>query len=172
MTDHVEYLRRVFRALQENQLYVWSDKCEFEMDEVGFLGHIMGNGKIHMELGKIKAIVKWEAPKSPTEVRSFLGLSNYYRRFVKGYSAIAVPLTNLLRKELKWEWTPECQADFDTLNEAIRKSRYSHFLITKPFEVMTDASDLAVGGVPYARWTPGGLRAPQIVRRGEIVADT
>ena len=78
LEEHVEHLREVFRTLRDNQLYVKKEKCSFAQEEVAFLGHIVGRGKIRMDPAKIKAILEWEPPTKVTELRSFLGLVNYY----------------------------------------------------------------------------------------------
>ncbi|XP_051123104.1 uncharacterized mitochondrial protein AtMg00860-like [Andrographis paniculata] len=136
MEEHIKHLKKPN----------CKDKCEFGLQEVGFLGHVVGNGKIKMEAGKIKAIVDWETPKSASELRSFLGLVNYYRRFIKGHSVITAPLTNMPRKDKDaWEWTQECMRAFEQLKEAVTKEPVLALPdFTKPFEVMTDASDIAV----------------------------
>ena len=92
------HLMEVFRTLRDNQLYVKKEKFSFAQEEVPFLGHIVGKGKLCMDPAKIKAILEWEPPTKVTELRAFLGLVNYYRRFIKSYSAIAAPLTDLLKK--------------------------------------------------------------------------
>ncbi|XP_016728394.2 uncharacterized protein K02A2.6-like [Gossypium hirsutum] len=91
LNKHVEHLREVFQTLRENELFVKEEKCTFAQREVPFLGHIMGGGKIRMDESKVRAIVEWEAPTKVTELRSFLGLANYYRRFIEGYSRITHP---------------------------------------------------------------------------------
>ncbi|KAA0054053.1 reverse transcriptase [Cucumis melo var. makuwa] len=101
-----------------------------------------------MEEGKIAAIRDWAMPKSVSELRSFLGLANYYRRFVEGFSKRASPLIELLKKDVHWNWDPECQATFDGLKQAMMEGTLLGIAdVTKPFEVETDASDYALGGV-------------------------
>ncbi|XP_038997323.1 uncharacterized mitochondrial protein AtMg00860-like [Hibiscus syriacus] len=97
--EHVEHLKRVFQILRENELYVKEEKCSFSQKEVSFIGHIIGGGKLQVDWNKIRAIDKWKPPTKATELRALLELANYYRRFVKGYSKIATPLTELLKKE-------------------------------------------------------------------------
>ncbi|CAN6554607.1 unnamed protein product [Malus baccata var. baccata] len=98
LEEHVKHLRIVFKTLRDHELYVKKEKCSFATKEVEFLGHKIKDGKLMMEKGKIKAIQEWEPPTKVPTLRSFLGLTNYYRRFIKGYSAIAAPLTDLLKK--------------------------------------------------------------------------
>ena len=100
-------------TLRENRLYDKLNKCDFWLKEVSFLGHIVSTEGIRVDPIKIKAVVNWKLPRSVTEVRSFLGLGGYYRRFVKGFSIIASPLTKLLRKGIKFEWLDKCQNSFE-----------------------------------------------------------
>ncbi|CAA0813273.1 Uncharacterized mitochondrial protein AtMg00860 [Striga hermonthica] len=101
-----------------------------------------------MDGAKVKAIMEWQAPTKVTELRSFLGLVNYYRRFIQGYSTRAVPLTDLLKKGKPWVWSDECERAFDDLKVAVsQESVLALPDFTKPFEVHTDASDFAIGGV-------------------------
>ncbi len=95
-SEHAEHLRTVLQILREKKLYAKFSKSEFWLREVGFLGHIVSSEGIRVDPSKISAIVGWEPPKNVTEVRSFLGLAGYYRRFVKGFSMIASPMTKLL----------------------------------------------------------------------------
>ncbi|XP_016165032.1 uncharacterized protein LOC107607616 [Arachis ipaensis] len=105
------------------------------------------NGTLCMDQGKVKAIKEWEPPNKVSELRSFLGLANYYQRFIKGYSTKAAPLTDLLKKNHSWEWSKECQKAFDELKAAITEGPVLALPdYSKVFEVHTDASDYAIGG--------------------------
>ena len=88
----------MFQKLRENQLYVKREKCSFAQESIKFLGHVVERGRIRMDLEKVRAIQEWKAPTNVKELRSFLGLANYYRRFLDGYSRRATPLTELLKK--------------------------------------------------------------------------
>ncbi|PKI50762.1 hypothetical protein CRG98_028904, partial [Punica granatum] len=126
LQDHVEHLRQVFEVLRENSLYIG----------------------VRMDPSKVASIMEWESPTKVTELRSFLGLANYYRRFIKGYSSITVPLTDLLKKARAWEWTDECQAAFDCLKRVVTDEPVLALpCYEKSFEVETDASDFAIGRV-------------------------
>ena len=94
--EHAKHLRTVLQILRDNKLYAKFSKSEFWLREVGFLGHIVSGDGIKVDPSKISAIVNWKPPRNVSEVRSFLGLAGYYRRFVKGFSLIATPLTRLL----------------------------------------------------------------------------
>ncbi|CAA0820038.1 Uncharacterized mitochondrial protein AtMg00860 [Striga hermonthica] len=135
-------------VLRDNELYVKESKCIFAQEEVNFLGHIFGHRRIRMSGAKVKAIMEWEAPTKVTELRSFLGLVNYYHRFIQGYSPRAAPLTDLLKKGKPWVRSDECQRAFDDLKVAVSQEPVLALNdFTKPFEVHTDASDLTIGGV-------------------------
>ncbi|XP_019239538.1 PREDICTED: uncharacterized protein LOC109219535 [Nicotiana attenuata] len=144
----MEHLRKVFQVLRENELYIKREKCEFAQSKVHFLGHVISNGERRLDEAKVRVIQKWEAPTKVTELRSFLSLVNYYRRFISGYSAKAAPLTELLKKNEPWVWTEHCQKGFEGLKAAVMEEpvlALPHF--TKTFEVHTDASDFSIGGV-------------------------
>lgn len=148
LADHVEHLKLVFSALRRNSLYVRKEKCEFCQQEIMFLGHKVSKGQIRMDERKVQAILEWAAPTKVSELRSFLGLANYYRRFIEGYSKKASPLSDLLKKDKQWEWTQDCQDAFDGIKCAVTSEpvlRLPDFEL--PFEVHTDASDRAIGGV-------------------------
>ncbi|KAK8994845.1 hypothetical protein V6N11_045914 [Hibiscus sabdariffa] len=148
LEEYIMHLRKVLQVLRLNELYIKEEKCVFAQQEVPFLGHIVGGGKIRMDHNKIRAIVEWEPPTKVTELRSFLGLANYYRRFVEGYSKIATPLTELLKKDKTWNWSPECEKAFEKLKRVMVSEPVLALPdYTKPFEIHTDASDFAIGGV-------------------------
>ena len=96
--EHEQHLKIVLQTLRENKLYAKLSKCDFWLKEVSFIGHIVFAEGIKVDLAKIATVVNWKPPRSVTEVRSFLGLAGYYRRFVKGFPVIASPLTKLLSK--------------------------------------------------------------------------
>jgi hypothetical protein len=114
-SDHEEHLRLVLQKLRDNQLYAKFSKCEFWLDEVPFLGHVISNGGISANPVKVREIVGWKIPSSVTEVHSFLGLAGFYWRFIEGFSKIAKPMTSLLEKGKEFKWTHECQESFNQL---------------------------------------------------------
>ena len=101
-----------------------------------------------MDSDKIKAIQEWKVPTSVSDVRSFLGLTNYYRRFIEGFSRQAAPLTELLKKDHPWSWSNKCQMAFEDLKATMTRGPVLGLVdVTKPFEIETYASDFALGGV-------------------------
>ena len=103
--EHEGHLRTVLRVLQDRELYAKLSKCEFWMSEVAFLGHIVSAEGVMVDPAKIESVSSWPPPRTVKEVRSFLGLAGYYRRFVEGFSVIARPLTSLLRKSTRFVWS-------------------------------------------------------------------
>ncbi|XP_054800138.1 uncharacterized protein LOC129304486 [Prosopis cineraria] len=146
--EHTQHLKKVFQVLSDHELYIKLEKCSFAKQEVDFLGHKIKDGKLMMDPTKVQAIQEWQPPTKVPELRSFLGLVNYYRRFIKGYSTIAAPLTDLLKKNKSWQWSQDCQDAFEKLKQmVVQEPVMSLPDYSKPFEVHTDASDFAIGGV-------------------------
>ena len=105
--------------LFRSQLYANIEKCEFWLSEVKFLGHVASQSGIAVDPSKIKAVLDWSQPRNVFEIRSFLGLAGYYRRFVKDFSLLASPLTRLTRKEEKFKWNEACEAAFQELKKRL-----------------------------------------------------
>jgi hypothetical protein len=121
-SDHEEYLRMVLQKLHDNQLYAKYSKCEFWIDKVPFLGHIISNGGISVDPAKVREIVAWKIPSTVTRIRSFLGLAGYYRRFIKGFSKISKPMNSLLEKGKEFNWSWEYQDSFNRLKLRLMSS--------------------------------------------------
>ncbi|KAK1551494.1 hypothetical protein QYE76_000109 [Lolium multiflorum] len=146
--EHEQHLEAVLETLREHKLYAKFSKCEFWLKEVGFLGHILSAGGIAVDPAKIKTVAEWKAPTTQTEVRAFLGLAGYYRRFVEGFSSIARPMTQLLKKDKKFEWTDKCEESFQQLKLRLTTAPILIMPdITKPFDVYCDASKIGLGCV-------------------------
>ena len=120
--EHEQHLKIVLQTLREKKLYAKLNKCEFWLKEVSFLGHIVSVEGIRVDPTKIEAVVNWKPPRNVTEVRSFLVLAGYYRRFVRGFSVMASSLTKLLRKGIKFEWTDKFQNSFEQLKGMLVKA--------------------------------------------------
>jgi hypothetical protein len=110
-------LRIVLEKPRQNQLYAKFSKCEFWLEEVTFLGHVLTTEGVAVDPTKIEAMKEGEQPCNMSDIWSFLGLSGYYRRFIENFSKIAEPMTNLLKKTNEFEWTPECEQSFPNLEE-------------------------------------------------------
>ena len=117
--EHEHHLRIILQILRENQLFAKLSRCDFWLKEVSFLGHIVSAYGIRVDPAKIEAVMSWKPPRNVTEMRSFLGLVGYYRRFVQIFSVIASSLTRLLRKWVKFEWDDKCQFSFERLKEIL-----------------------------------------------------
>eukprot|EP00253_Pinus_taeda_P033070 PITA_33070 len=120
--DHVEHVDRVLQLLEEKQLYAKRSKYFFGVQEVEYLGHIVSHAGVKVDPSKIKAIKEWKIPTSIKHLRGFLGLTVYYRKFVKNYGRIAAPLTTLLKKDA-FSWTPEATKAFEHLKRQCAKHR-------------------------------------------------
>ena len=113
--EHAEHLRIILQTLREHRLYAKLSKCPFWLNSVAFLRHIVSAEGISVDPQKVEAILNWKPPTSVTEIRSFLGLAGYYRKFVERFSKIATPLTRLTKKEEPFLWSEACHQSFDEL---------------------------------------------------------
>ncbi|CAJ2628780.1 unnamed protein product [Trifolium pratense] len=146
--EHAEHLRIVLEILREKKLYAKFSKCEFWLSEVKFLGHVISQGGVSVDQSKVEAVLNWERPRSVTEVRSFLGLAGYYRRFIKSFSQIALPLTRLTRKDTPFVWNEECERSFRRLKEMLTQAPVLTIPDpTKSYVVFCDASAKGLGCV-------------------------
>ena len=147
--EHLKRLVSVFDRLRAANLKLKAKKCYFARKQVIYLGHVISSKGIEPDKTKIAAVATYPTPQNSKEVKQFMGLSNYYRRFIPAYAQIAEPLHRLLKKNSKsFHWTAECEASFNTLKSKLTTSpvlAYPRF--TDPFIVSTDASDKAIGGV-------------------------
>ena len=145
--QHEEHLHAVLQRMREHQLYAKMSKCEFNRCEVHYLGHVVGASGVKVDPRKTQAIADWPRPRTVKEVRSFLGLANYFRRFVQGFSKMVSPLYALTRIGCSWDWTEACELAFTSVKAALT---HPPVLATpdfsKPFTVVTDASGSATDG--------------------------
>ncbi|GJY99935.1 putative reverse transcriptase domain-containing protein [Tanacetum coccineum] len=155
--EHVEHLRLVLGLLKKEKLYAKFSKCEFWLREVQFLRHVINGNGIHVDPSKIEAVKNWKAPRTPTEVRSFLGLAGYYRRFIENFSKIAKSLTILTQKGKVFDWGEEQELAFQTLKDKLCNAP----VLALPdgpedFVVYCDASGIGLGCV--------------LMQRGKVIA--
>lgn len=145
---HLDNLQKVLNRLQDVGLKLSPKKCRLFRKEVEFLGHVVSNEGVKTDLKKTEAVQNWPTPKTVTDVRSFLGLCSYYRRFVRGFADIARPLHRLTEKKATFQWTEECQTAKDTLVQALTTAPILAYPKEEgPFVIDTDASGAAIGAV-------------------------
>jgi hypothetical protein len=146
--EHDEHLRLVLQKLRENQLYAKLNKCEFWLKEVSFLGHIISEGGISVDPSKVKDMLSWNTPQNVSDIRSFLGLARYYRRFIEGLSKISKPMMELLAKGNTFEWTPRHETSFQELKKRLTMAPVLTMPdMEKPFSIYCDASGQGLGCV-------------------------
>ena len=143
--------------MKEQQLYAKFSKCEFWLNIVTYLGHIISSEGIMVDPQKVAVVKKWPRPTTPIDIRSFLGLAGYYRRFVESFSSIAAPLTKLTQKKMKFVWSDLCENSFEKLKDKLTTAP----VLTLPegvddFVVYCDASRVGLGCV--------------LMQRGKVIA--
>ena len=145
---HEEHLKIVLELLREKIRYAKFSKCEFCLDSVSFLEHVVSKDGVMVDPSKIKAVKSWVRPTNVTEVRSFFGLASYYRRFVKGFSSVASQLKNLTKQNVPFVWSDECEESFQNLNTLLTTAPILTFPVEgKNFIVYCDASYSGLGAV-------------------------
>jgi hypothetical protein len=146
--EHAKHLRIVLQRLRDHKLYAKFSKCEFWLKSVRFLGHTISQDGISVDPSKAQEVMDWKPPESVHQIRSFLGLEGYYRRFIPDFSRIAKAMTELLKKGVKFVWSEACEQAFHTLRQHLTSAPV---LVqpdnSKPFEVFCDASGTGLGCV-------------------------
>jgi hypothetical protein len=161
LAEHKRHVRMVLERLKEAELCLKPSKCQFHVQEVSFLGFVVGPGGVQMDPEKLAAITTWPVPKSVHDVRVFLGLANFYRRFILNFSKIAGAMTALLKKNNKFRWTAEAQEAFERLRSAFTSAPIlRHFDSSQPVVLEADASDFALGAVISQRDPENGVLHP------------
>jgi hypothetical protein len=155
--EHAEHLRKVLELLRNEKLYGKFSKCEFWLEEVHFLGHVVNKNGIQVDPSKIDSVKNWRTPETPTEVRQFLGLAGYYRRFIENFSKIAQPLTQLTQKDRPYVWGDKQEEAFQILKDRLCNAP----ILSLPegsedFVVYCDASGQGLGCV--------------LMQRGKVIA--
>ena len=148
LKDHIHHVQTVLQRLLENSLFVKTEKCEFHTSSVAFLGYIVGQGSVEMDPSKVSAVTSWRVPESRKELQRFLGFANFYRRFIRGYSTVAAPLTALTSSKVTFRWSFAAEEAFQDL-----KGRFTSAPILQvpdpagQLVVEVDASDVGVGAI-------------------------
>ncbi|PKU77892.1 putative mitochondrial protein [Dendrobium catenatum] len=149
LAEHIQHLTLVFQALREHRLYLNLSKCEFVTHSVYFLGFVVSHEGIQADPRKVAAVRDWPTPRTLTEIRSFHGLANFYRRFIKGFSVIMAPITDVLRGST-FSWSSSQQESFENIKTALSHTPVMALpSFKKPFRVDTDASGVSIGAVLY-----------------------
>lgn len=147
LNSHKEHVQKVLQVLRENQLFAKRNKCSFGTEKVEYLGHIITKEGVATDPQKVEAMKSWPSPKTVRQLRGFLGLTGYYRKFIKNYGIITKPLTNLLKKNA-FDWNIEAEEAFQTLKIAMCSAPVLAMpYFSQPFILETDASDKGIGAV-------------------------
>jgi hypothetical protein len=146
--DHAQHLHVILQRLRDHHLYAKFSKCEFWLDTVKFLGHTIFGEGISIDPSKVQEVMDWKPPTSVHQIRSFLGLAGYYRRFIPDFSRIAKPMTELLKKGVKFSWDQKCEDAFHVLrNHLTTAPVLAQPDVSKPFDIYCDASGTGLGCV-------------------------
>jgi hypothetical protein len=146
--EHAKHLRIVLQRLRDHKLYAKFSKCEFWLNSMKLLGHTISKDGISVDPSKVQEVMDWKPPNSVHQICSFLGLAGYYRRFIPDFSRIAKPMTELLKKGVKFVWSEACEKSFHTLRQHLTSAPVLVQLDnSKPFEVFCDALGTGLGCV-------------------------
>ncbi|GJZ74500.1 putative reverse transcriptase domain-containing protein [Tanacetum coccineum] len=150
--EHEEHLKAILELLKKEKLYAKFSKCEFWIPKVQFLGHVIDSRGIHVDPAKIESIKDWASPKTPTEIRQFLGLAGYYRRFIEGFSKIAKSMMKLTQKGIKFDWGEKEENAFQLMKQKLCSARILDLPEgSEDFVVYCDASHKGLGAVLMQR---------------------
>ena len=146
--DHLRHVRLILARLRQHKLFAKLSKCEFNRASLPFLGHVVGQDGVKMQQSKVKALASWPRLTTVTEVQSFLGLANYYRRFIRDFARISAPLSELTKKGVPFEWGGGQENSFQELKTAVQSAPILQLADpSKPYIVTCDASDIGIGAV-------------------------
>ena len=146
--EHLHHVRLVLQVLHDNQLFCKPKKCVWGAMEIQYLGHLLTGTIISPDPSKLEAVKEWPTPSTVTQVRSFLGFANYFRRFIKRFSDMARPLDEITGKNSHFQWSDERQAAFEDLKQALLEAPVLHLAdVSRPFQIFSDASDTSIAAV-------------------------
>jgi hypothetical protein len=161
--EHQAHVRLVLKVLKREKFYVCKAKSSFAQKEIKYLSHIVNEQGIRPDPKKVEGVQTWPVPKNVHDVKSFLGLVNYFRKFIEHYSEMAVPLMNLMKKSHPWVWTGRCQDAFELLKQKLTEAPLLRTPDESfPYEVVTDASDLDLGGVLLQEGQPVAVESRKL----------
>jgi hypothetical protein len=167
----VKHLKAVFDILHQNRLFLKRSKCSFALQELEYLGHIIGHDGVATDKTKVHAVTAWPHPTTVKELRGFLGLTGYYCRFIKHYGILARPLTQLLCKGVAFCWGPDQQHAFALLKEAMSTALVLAILdFSQPFVLETDASNIGIGAVLMQGGHPVAFLSKSLYRRSQTLS--
>ena len=170
--NHEKHVKEVFQILEQNHLYVKPEKCFFHKSSISYLGYIISSEGISMDPIKTKAVSEWPAPKTLKELQMFLGFCNFYRSLIPFYARLTLPLTELLKKNVVFAFSEDCQKAFDLLKQTFCSELIlGHPDESKPYVLETDASDYAIGSLLYQFDDSGVLRPIAYYSRKMVPAE-
>jgi hypothetical protein len=156
MEEHKDHLKQVFQLLKSHNLHLKLSKCSFARDKLEFLGHVISKEGVATDPTKVSIVQNWPIPECVKDVRRFLGMAGYYRKFVRGFGIISKPLTNLLKKGQQFVRTAETQDSFLALKQALTSAPVLALPnFDQPFVIEMDASDRGIGAMLHQRGTSG-----------------
>ena len=166
--QHLQHVDQALQLLKDHQLYAKPSKCAFGLKEVEYLGHIVSHDGVKVDPTKIKAIMEWPIPKTIKKLRGFLGLTGYYRRFVKNYGCIAAPLIALLKKD-SFQWNESTNVSFEQLKNAM----FTTLVLTTPnftkeFIVECDASSNGIRAMLMQEGRPIAFESRQLKGKNQL----
>nr|GEZ89828.1 putative reverse transcriptase domain-containing protein [Tanacetum cinerariifolium] len=171
--EHEEHFKAILELLKKEELYAKFSKCEFWIPKVQFLGHVIDNRGIHMDPAKIESIKDWASPKTPTEIRQFLDLAGYYRRFIEGFSNIAKSMTKLTRKGIKFDWGEKEENAFQLIRNVTMSLEGIHVddklqFMEEPVEIMErEIERLKRSRIPLVKVRWNSRRGPEFTLERE-----
>ena len=155
--EHAKAIRRVLQVLQEHKLFLHPEKCEFCKERIEYLGLVTSENEVSMDPVKVAGVREWPPLESKTDIQAFLGFVNFYRRFIRDFSAKARPLFDLTRSKQVWTWSGKEQTAFENLKTAVTTAPVLAFpQDSKPFQVEADSSDFIMGAVLSQQSTADG----------------
>jgi len=157
--SHQKHVCEVLRRLRKHNLFAKLEKCEFHTTSTEYLGFCLSPNGLSMSANKVKAISDWPEPRKVKDIQSFLSFANFYHRFIFNYSDIVIPLTQLTRKNIPWNFGEDCRSAFNLLKKAFTSAPIlTHWVPDAPLTVETDALDYAIAGILFITGSDEVLR--------------